>query len=122
MEASPDQRPDYAAQATAWKALLPEAIEDAEMIELWLLLRLAEAKGQRVPIGELARSFGLPDAVSLDHDFPALSAFVATRKEIADLAMPVVPSNSQESGWYWMAPELAVLFRPALVSLLGLPR
>lgn len=67
-----------------------------------LLLRIAEARGRRVPLSRLADDLGLPAEACVEQDFPALTALCAD--PAAPRAMPVVAGGSSETAWYWMAP------------------
>jgi hypothetical protein len=67
-----------------------------------LLLRIAEARGRRVPLSRLADDLGLPAEACIEQDFPALTAFCAD--PAAPRAMPVVAGGSGQTVWYWMPP------------------
>ena len=104
--------------ATTWdKALAKKAIEGAGSHERDLLRRLAEARGQRVPLSELAGSFGLPESASVEQDFSGLSAFC---KPGAGVTLPVVASaTDSEHAWYWMSPWDSAAFVDAFDELDG---
>lgn len=85
----------------AWtKELAREALRSiASEAEYRLLRRLAEARGQRVPMSELASAFGLPNDASVERDFAELSLWCA---KASHPAMPVVTGGEGAEGWYWM--------------------
>ncbi|MEZ5078272.1 MAG: hypothetical protein R2725_12625 [Solirubrobacterales bacterium] len=112
-EPAAGQRPS--GPAPDWAKLLPAAIGQMRPHERELLLRIAEARGRRVPIGELADAFGIPAAPSLEHDLPGLFGFVKSRQAAGQsIEMPVVACGTGDKGWYWMAPELGHAFRQEL--------
>jgi hypothetical protein len=100
----------------AWDYILVrDAIGATEMtpFEERLLLRLAEARGQRVALGELARDFALPKSVAIEHDFPALTAYCAERP--AERPLPIIAGGSGDDAWYRMPLWLGVWFESALI-------
>jgi hypothetical protein len=78
-----------------------------------LVLRMAEARGLRVPMSELGLAFGLPPTPALDQDFPGLTKFCSapTKPGEPAPAMPVLSGGSGGDGWYWMSPDDANVFR-----------
>jgi hypothetical protein len=78
-----------------------------------LVLRVAEARGQRVPMSELGLAFSLPSAPALEQDFPGLTKFCSapTKPGEPAPAMPVLSGGSGADGWYWMSPDDANAFR-----------
>lgn len=103
-----------------WRDALESALDQMSQHEQALLLRIAEARGRRVPLSELSESIGLPATPSLEHDFPGLSRFVAA--DNGGLAMPVVSVGTDDKGWYWMSAEDSQAFRPPLQKRLTIPR
>jgi hypothetical protein len=85
-----------------------EALGDTEIRLLW---RVADARGARVPLGELVRDFGLPGDAALERDFSGLSAYCADPQSRP--ALPVASGGGEEA-WYWMDPALGALFREAI--------
>jgi hypothetical protein len=100
---------------TGWDGRVSSALGLLGPHERELLLRVAEARGKRVPISELVSSLGLPPVPSLTQDFPGLSKFVSEQQaKGVHLTLPVVGEGSDEKGWYWMAAEDGEVFRKAL--------
>ena len=95
--------PDHAAAAV-------RAIGDAETRLLW---RIADARGARVPLGELARDLGLPGTAALDRDFPGMSRYCGAEGESRP-PLPVLAGGADDGAWYWMDPALGAVFRGAL--------
>jgi hypothetical protein len=89
------------AETADWYELAPRARRATMGIERGLLRRLAYARGQRVPVAELVRDFGLPSQGSLEQDFPRLKAFCA--EDPANRRFPVVAGGDGSAAWYWMA-------------------
>jgi hypothetical protein len=106
LDADPPQAQPGA--ASPWPTLAPEAVVGLTPLETRLLQRLAEARGQRVPLAELSRDFGLPAAPALDQDFPRLTAFCAASPR--ERPFPIVAGGSGESAWYWMPFPHAIAF------------
>jgi hypothetical protein len=107
-----------AEQVPDWESLAGGAIEKMQTPERVLVRRVAEARGRRVSLKELAASFGLPSAPSPEQDFPGLSEFVSARSEQGEkLPMPIVASPSGVEGWYWMSPPTSGAFRRAFRKL-----
>jgi len=88
--------------AVAWtKELALEAVGSiVGEAETRLLRRVAEARGQRVPMSELASTLGLPGDASVERDFAELSGWCAAAGRPT---MPVVTGGDGEGGWYWMS-------------------
>jgi hypothetical protein len=97
---------------TRWTPdLAVQALEDMSEQERGLLLRIAEARGVRVPLKALARDLGLPPVAALDQDFPQLTAFCA---KCGAPARPVTCGGTADDAWYWMHPIQATQFQRAL--------
>jgi hypothetical protein len=96
--------------------LAEEALSEMGDAERALLWRVAEARGRRVAMSELASAFGLPKAPAVDKDFPALSSYCASRTEAGhpEPAMPVQEGDKGTDGWYWMSVSDSGDFRRAL--------
>lgn len=102
------------------KALAHEAIDSgAAPLERRLLRRLAEARGQRISISELARDFGLPDAPSAEHDFPRLTGFCADKP--AERPFPIKTVGSGDAAAYWMSVADAAAFAFAFAPMTDAP-
>jgi hypothetical protein len=89
-----------------WRAVIDKTYEREEQ----LLLRMADARGHHVPIGELSRDLGLPAEADLDRDFPALCA------RAGDRTRPVAVGGEGEGGWYAMSAENAAMLRKAFAE------
>jgi hypothetical protein len=99
----------------SWKNKAGDALASLPPHEWTLLVRIAEANGQRVPISELSKTMGLPSAPALDRDFAGLKSFIAREREDDRLlTMPVLSEGSDEKGWYWMSAEDGYHFQNAL--------
>jgi hypothetical protein len=103
----------------AWnRELAGTAIKTLGQFERTLLGRLADARGQRVPVSELSAAFGLPAAPSLAQDFPALTGFCIGKCDARAEGderpeMPVAQCGDNDKAWYWMSPADANAFRGA---------
>jgi hypothetical protein len=86
------------------------AIHKMRDLERALVLRLVDARGQRVPVAELSTAFGLPAKPCPAQDFPALEAFCKPAGS-SGLEMPIKAEGSDDKGWYWMAAATADKFR-----------
>lgn len=98
-----DQTPAPLWKKTEWCAVL----QNAHALEEQLLRRLADARGRRMPMSELAHDLGLPADADVMRDFPALSA------RSGEHPSPVVTGGESEGGWYWTSPENAAMLRSA---------
>jgi hypothetical protein len=99
-----------------WKQAEP-AIEKMGNFERSLLLRIAEARGQRVPMSELVTALSLPSKPDLAHDFPTLTNFCSQPGSGAPggYEMPVVTGGSDaDDSYYWMSLDDSVAFIVAL--------
>lgn len=108
-----------AAPGAAWdENHAKRALEPLGNFESQLLWRVADARGVRVPIKEIARDFGLPAEAALDRDFPGLSAYCASSEPPQPRpALPVVTGGTGGTGeeaWYWMDPIDGGILREAL--------
>jgi hypothetical protein len=109
---------DSSKEPPDWGDLAEAAIEQMQTPERMLVRRLAEARGRRVSLEELAASFGLPSAPSPEQDFPGLNEFVAARSGKGEkLTTPIIASPSGAEGWYWMSPPTSGAFRRAFRNL-----
>jgi hypothetical protein len=101
--------------AVQWsRELVAESLDQLDDNELDLLWRIAEARGRRVPVAELARDLGLPAATALDQDFPGLQRFCGGDRRPA---LPVVAGGTDDKGWYWLHPDHAHAFAEAIAAL-----
>ena len=82
--------------------------------EYYLVWRMAEARGQRVPMSELAASLGLPGTPDTAQDFAGLSAWCSARS--GRPAVPVSSGGAGADGWYWMPIEAADRFLSAFAQ------
>jgi hypothetical protein len=73
-----------------------------------LLLRVAEARGRRVPLSRLSSDLGLPTEACLEQDFPGLTAFCRGATPVR--AVPVLAGGSGDTAWYWMDPRTSRRF------------
>jgi hypothetical protein len=76
-----------------------------------LLRRMAEARGQRVPMSELASGMGLPGTPDTAQDFAGLSAWCSADAKRPQV--PVVNGGEGTDGWYWMPIEASDRFLTA---------
>jgi hypothetical protein len=104
-----EERHTSSGKPGTWLRLAPDVIKAGlTPLEERLLRRLAESRGQRVSMKELARDLGLPAAPSLEQDFPQLTAFCAGSP--AERPFPVVSGGSGDAAWYWMSVVDAAAF------------
>jgi hypothetical protein len=94
-----------------WDTLAPLVVRTLPTCEYRLLRRLAYALGQRVPVAELARDFGLPADTAPERDFAVLKAFCD--EQPADRPFPVVAGGEDDAAWYWMPFAAAAGFEAA---------
>jgi hypothetical protein len=113
--ADPDPLPPRARPPWTEK-LAKDAINSiVATLEYPLTRRMAEARGQRVSVSELAADFGLPGAPSVSDDFPGLSAWCSTGR--LRPGMPVRSSGEGSDGWYYMPIEVADKFLSAFAAV-----
>jgi len=110
----PSEEPAPSRPSTRWdRELATNAVDSMRDHEKMLLWRIADARGQRVPVSQLARDLGLPEATAPEQDFSRLTAFCA---EPTHPRMPVVTGGADADGWYWMSTDDARVFRFALTE------
>jgi hypothetical protein len=85
----------------------------SSLAEVALVQRMAEARGQRVPLSELSTSLGLPGTADVTQDFAGLSAWCAASNRPA---MPVQTGGEGTDGWYWMPIAACDVFLRAFAS------
>lgn len=78
-----------------------------------LLHRIVDARGRRVPLTELSRDLGLPQAAAVEQDFSALAKFCVEQPQQGGkrLLLPVIAGGSGDAAWYWMSPRNCVIFQ-----------
>ena len=111
--AAPKEEPAPVPPGPWSKELAEAAVANLRDFERQLLWRVADARGQRIPVSELARDFGLPAETAPDADFPDLAAFCSESGKQRP-PMPVLAGGSGADGWYCMDATASRHFRGAL--------
>ena len=108
----PDEPPAPAPSVLWTEALALAAIEHiVSAAEYELVRRMAEARGQRVPMSELSSAMGLPTVPDTSQDFAGLLAWCSADPDRP--ALPVSSGGGDSDGWYWMPIEACDRFLSA---------